>query len=90
MVFSDEQETKIYYLYSAGLEKSVPLDHCHHSASLVMPNGDPRDGFFYPTLTLMIVSVRYLFGIGLVFLYKNQFRQKVLSLTKRHVALGGM
>ena len=23
------------------------------SASLVMPNGDPRDGFFYPTLTLM-------------------------------------
>ena len=21
-----------------------------------MPNGDPRDGFFYPTLTLMIDS----------------------------------
>ena len=29
---------------------------CHHLASLVMPNGDPRDGFFYPTLTLMIDS----------------------------------
>ena len=29
---------------------------CHHSASLVMPNGDPRDGFFCPALTLMIYS----------------------------------
>ena len=26
----------------------------HHSASLVKPNGDPWDGFFSPTLTLMI------------------------------------
>ena len=29
---------------------------CHHLASLVMPNGDPQDRFFYPTLTLMIDS----------------------------------
>ena len=29
---------------------------CHHLASLVMPNGDPQDEFFYPTLTLMIDS----------------------------------
>ena len=29
---------------------------CHHSASLMMPIGDPRVGFFYPTLTLMMVS----------------------------------
>ena len=28
-----------------------------HSASLMMPNVDPRDGFFYPTLTLMIVLI---------------------------------
>ena len=27
---------------------------CHHSARLVMPNSDPRYGFFYPTLTLMV------------------------------------
>ena len=27
------------------------------SASLVMPNGDPREGFFYPSLTLMIDPV---------------------------------
>ena len=26
------------------------------ASSLVMPNGDPRDGFFDPTLTLMIDS----------------------------------
>ena len=29
---------------------------CHHSASLVMPNGDPQDGFYYPTLALIIDS----------------------------------
>ena len=29
---------------------------CHHSASLVMPNSDPRNGFFYRTLTLIIDS----------------------------------
>ena len=33
---------------------SLAITVCHHSASLVMPIGDPRDGFFYPTLTLMI------------------------------------
>ena len=29
---------------------------CHHSASLVKPKSDPRDGFFYPILTLLIDS----------------------------------
>ena len=28
----------------------------HHSANLVMLNGEPRDGSYYPTLTLMIYS----------------------------------
>ena len=28
----------------------------HHSANLVMANGDHRDRFFHPTLTLMIDS----------------------------------
>ena len=36
------------------MEKSVPRDH--RLSSLVMPNDDPREGFFYPTLTLMIDS----------------------------------
>ena len=35
---------------------SLWITVCHHSASFVMPNGDPRGGFFYPTLTLMINS----------------------------------
>ena len=35
---------------------SLGITVCHHSASLVMPIGDPRDGYFYPTLTLMIDS----------------------------------
>ena len=25
-----------------GIDKSVPLDHCHHSASLVMLIGHPQ------------------------------------------------
>ena len=39
-------------------KKNPPLGItvCHHSASLVMPNGDTRDRFFYPTLTLIINS----------------------------------
>ena len=41
--------TIIYYSCEGGIEKSVPQD-------LRFPNGDPRDGFFYPTLTLMIDS----------------------------------
>ena len=28
-----------------GIDKSVPLDHCHHSASLVMLIGNPRADF---------------------------------------------
>ena len=40
-----------------GIEKSVLPDHCfHHSAILKIPNGDPRNGFFYPILTLMVDS----------------------------------
>ena len=38
----------IYYLFEDGIEKSVPRNH--HLSSL----GKPRDGFFYPILTLMI------------------------------------
>ena len=44
-------------LFVWGWEKSVPRDHRLSSlASHVMPNGDPRDGFFYPTFTLMMDS----------------------------------
>ena len=35
---------------------SLAITVCHPSASLVMPFGDPRDGYFYPTLTLMMDS----------------------------------
>ena len=52
---SSEQEKD--YSFEGRIEKSVPQDHRLSSlASLVMPNGDPRDGFFYPTLTLRIDS----------------------------------
>ena len=35
---------------------SLRITVCHHSASLVMTNGDPLDGFLYPNRTPMIYS----------------------------------
>ena len=37
------------YSCEDGMENpSLAITVCHHSASLVMPIGDPRDGSFYP------------------------------------------
>ena len=36
----------------------------HSSASLVIPIGDPWDGFFYPTLTLRIDTIILAHQIG--------------------------
>ena len=45
----------IHYSCEDGIENlSFAITICHHSASLVMPIGDTLDGFFYPTLTLMM------------------------------------
>ena len=45
------------YSCEGGIENpSLGITVCIHAASLVITNGDPRDGFFYPTLTLMIDS----------------------------------
>ena len=35
---------------------SFVITVCQHSASLLVTNGDPQDGFFYIILTLMIDS----------------------------------
>ena len=35
---------------------SLAITDCHHSARLMMPIGEPWDGFFYPTLILPIDS----------------------------------
>ena len=54
---SGEQEKESIIRMRVGQKNlSLGIPVCHHSASLVMPNGDPGDGFFYPTLTLMIDS----------------------------------
>ena len=40
-----------------GLKNSsLAITVCHHSLSLVIPFFDPQDGFFYPTLTIMMDS----------------------------------
>ena len=56
MVFKGEQEKEsiIHVRYKKNLSLGITI--CHHSASLVMPNGDPRDVFLYPTLKLIIDS----------------------------------
>ena len=58
---------------------SLGITVCHHSASLVMQNGDPRDGFFYPTLTFIIDSHKLACissGSGLFVKVKNIFKKK--------------
>ena len=54
-VLSGEQEKVSIMSVRVG-EKipSLAITDYHHSASLVMPICDPRDGFFSPTLTLMM------------------------------------
>ena len=55
---SGEQEKESIIRVRVGLKNpSLEITVCHHSASLMMQNGDPRGGFFYPTLTLMIDSI---------------------------------
>ena len=54
---SGEQENES--IISVRVEQknlSLGTTVCHHSAGLVMPNGNLRDRFFDPTLTLMIDS----------------------------------
>ena len=57
MVLSGEQEIESIIRVRVGkTNPSLMITDCHNSASLMMPIGDPRDGFFYPTLTLIIDS----------------------------------
>ena len=42
-----------------GTNLLLGITVCHHLGSLVMPNGDPRDRFFYPSLTPMIYNTLY-------------------------------
>ena len=51
--------SKKFFFICVRMDKKHPslvITICHQLATLVMPIGDPRDGFFYPTLTLMIDS----------------------------------
>ena len=57
MVLNGEQEKEsIIHVRVEMKNPSLVIIICHHSASLVMPNGHPRDGFFYPTFILMMDS----------------------------------
>ena len=48
---SGEQEKESTFRVRVGQKNpSLGITVCQHSASLVMPNGDPREGFCYPTL----------------------------------------
>ena len=52
-----EQEKESIICVRVGLKNmTLGITVCHHSAGLMMPNNDPRDRFFYPSLTLMMDS----------------------------------
>ena len=56
-IFNCEQEKEnIFRMKDVLKNPSLVITVCHHSASLVMPNGDPGDVFFCTTLTLMMES----------------------------------
>ena len=49
---------RIYHECEGRIEKYVPkITVWHHEAWRVMTNGDPPDGFFYPTLTRIMDSL---------------------------------
>ena len=63
MSFSAEVRTEWDLNISLALDRienpSLMIPVCYHLASLVMPNADTLDGFFYPTLTLMMDPYNY-------------------------------
>ena len=70
---------------------SLVITICQHSTSLVMPIGDLRDGFFYPTLTLLMDSYilrapEYEFWIQ-VHVWSSSFYQ-ALCICYKMVVLG--
>ena len=52
LIFKQCSIIRICHECAGRIEKSVPRTAVwHHEACRVMTNGDPEDGFFYPTLT---------------------------------------
>ena len=58
---SEQEKESIIRVRVGSKNPSLEITTCHQSAILVMPNGDPLDGLFYPTLTLLIDSYLSLF-----------------------------
>ena len=54
--FGEQEKESIIRVRMGYKNQSLATIDCHHSASLLMPIGDPRHGFFYPTLILVIYS----------------------------------
>ena len=52
-VNGEQENESIIYMRVGYKNPSLEITVCHHSASLVMPNCDPRNRFFYPTFTFM-------------------------------------
>ena len=48
LMFKQEMQYEKETIIRVRIEKSIPGDH--RLSSVLMPNGDPRDCFFYPTL----------------------------------------
>ena len=83
-VFNGEQG-----LCEAAIEKSDPHDHRLSSlASFMVPNGDPQDRFFYPTLTLIIYYIsadrQWIIRIHFTNIFKNELSINMKTL-KMHV-----
>ena len=72
MVSNGEQEKESIIRVRVGKKNpSLWITNCQHSARLVIPNGDLRDGYFYPILTLMIDSFILPFSLEFLIILKG-------------------
>ena len=76
---------------------SLGITVCHHSASLVMPNGDPRDGLFYILIDSYIIfrvaggqARSFFFDLGSPAKKQKRGKTSVLfDFFKKSLLLGG-
>ena len=60
------------------IHPSLGINVCNHWASLVIPNGDPLDGFLYPILTLMKDSYSVFGNFDFCKIYKCIVEDQIL------------
>ena len=82
-VFNGEQESESIIRVGMGKKNpSLEITVCHHSASLLMSNCDPQDGFFYPTLQFLLYTRNQISKSNIITILLEQFKSTLARLFK--------